>query len=328
MIGLTRRTLMLTAGAATLHASTRIAMAELIGRDRPIRVIVPRAAGGSVDIVGRGWSEGIHQLGGQSFVENIGGGGGRIGASLVAHAQPDGYTLLIGSTSEIVLGALVESGSDNPVANLAPVGILSTSPLAICVDPSLPIHDLHELVGYAKANPDKVNYGSAGTGTIGHVEGELVKQVTQLPSLTHVPYRGGSAAILDVIGGRLTFAIVSISAGIVQMHHADKLRVIAVTSPQRSKAAPELADVVEQGYPALATEFFIGLFAPAAVPDAILDALEAETRSAMRDPKLQATLLEAGFTVPDTNRAAAQAYIQSEQTRWKAVLDAAGLASK
>jgi tripartite-type tricarboxylate transporter receptor subunit TctC len=267
-------------------------------------------------------------LGGQSFVENIGGGGGRIGAGLVAHARPDGYTLLIGTTSEIVLEPLTEGQPADAGAALTPIGILSTSPLAICVDPSLSIHDLHGLIAYAKAHPETVNYGSAGTGTIGHVEGELLKQVAQLPSLTHIAYRGGSAAILDVIGGRLTFAIVSISAGIVQMHHAGKLRVVAVTSPQRSRAAPDLADVVEQGYPALAAEFFIGLFAPAGVPNAVLDALEEETRSAMRDEKLRATLLEAGFLVPETDRAAAKSYIQSELTRWKAVLKTAGLAPK
>lgn len=319
---------MLAASVTALCASTRNSKAELIGRDRPIRVIVPRTPGGSVDLVGRGWSEGIHRLGGQSFIENIGGGGGRIGASIVAHAQPDGYTLLIGTTSEIVLGPLVEGAADNPVANLTVIGILSTSPLAICVDPSLPIRDLRELIGYARANPEKVNYGSAGTGTIGHVEGELLKQVAQLPTLTHVPYRGGSAAILDVIGGRLSFAIVSISAEIVQMHRAGSLRVVAITSAQRSKAAPDLTDVAEQGYPALATEFFIGLFAPAGVPDAILDSLEEETRTAMKDQALQATLLKAGFSVPETNRPAAKAYIQSELTRWKKVLDGAGLASK
>jgi tripartite-type tricarboxylate transporter receptor subunit TctC len=318
----------LAAGISAVSVSNRGSKAELIGRNHPIRIIVPRAPGGSVDIVGRGWSEGIHQLGGQSFVENIGGGGGRIGASVVAHAQPDGYTLLIGTTSETVLGPLVEGQSDNVIANLTPVGILSTSPLAICVVSFLSIYDLRGLVAYAKANPEKVNYGSAGTGTIGHVEGELLKQVTQLPSLTHVPYRGGSEAILDVVGGRLTFAIVSISASIVQMHRTGSLRVVAVTSPQRSKAAPDLADVVEQGYPALVAEFFIGLFAPADVPSAVLGALEVETNSIMQNPMLQATLLEAGFTVPETNRAAAKAYIQSERKRWKAVLDAAGLASK
>lgn len=328
MIGLTRRQLVWIAGISALCPTTPSASTEPVGRDGPIRVIVPRTPGGAVDVVGRGWSEGIHRQGGQSYVENIGGGGGRIGASVVAHAPADGHTLLIGSTSEIVLGPLVENQQDNPAASLTPIAILSTSPLAFCVDPSLPIHDLRSLIAYARANPDKANYGSAGTGTLGHVEGELLKQTAQLPSLTHVPYRGGSDAILDVIGGRVAFAIVSISAGIVQMHRAGKLRVVATTSAQRSTAAPDLADVAEQGYPALVTEFFIGLFAPAGVPNAVLDALAGETRVAMQDPSLQANLLKAGFTVPETNRAAAEAYVQHEQARWKAVLSGSGIASK
>jgi tripartite-type tricarboxylate transporter receptor subunit TctC len=308
--------------------SARTSKAELYGQDRPIRVIVPRTPGGSVDIVGRGWSDGIRRLGRQSFVENVGGGGGRIGTDMVLRASADGFTLLIGSTSEIVLAPLVEGGSFNPSADLAPVGMLSTSPLAICIDPSLPVRDLDGLVAYAKANPDKLNFGSAGTGTIGHVEGELLKQVCDLQGLTHIPYQGGAAAILDVAGGRLTFAIVSISASIVQMHRAGKLRVIAVTSDRRSEAAPDFADVAEQGYPQLAAEFFIGLFAPAAVPGPILDELEQETHSAMSNQKLRATMLAAGLVVPDMRRAEMKGYIQGELTRWAAVLNAAGLVSK
>lgn len=326
MIIVSRRRLVLAATAAALCVGARNARAEVIGHDRPIRVIVPRTPGGSVDIIGRGWSEGVARLGCRSFIENIGGGGGRIGTGVVERAAPDGYTLLIGSTSEIVLSPLVEGGSAN--VDLTPVGILSTSPLAICADPSLPIKDLRDLATYAKANPDKLNFGSAGTGTIGHVEGELLKQVMNLQGLTHVPYRGGAAAILDVVGGRLTFAIVSISKSIVQMNHANKLRVIAVTSSKRSEVAPDLPDVVEQGYPQLATEFFIGLFAPAAVPEAILSELEQVTRSAMQDEKLRQTLLAAGFTVPEISRADAKAYIQSEIKRWSAVVKTAGLAAR
>jgi tripartite-type tricarboxylate transporter receptor subunit TctC len=200
-MNLTRRGLVF---AAAVFASARDSKANVLDKGRPIRVIVPRDPGGSVDIVGRGWSDGVRLLGCQSFVENVGGGGGRIGTGMVVRASADGYTLLIGSTSEIVLSPLVEGGSFDPIAELTPIGILSTSPLVICGDPSLPVRDLHELIAYSKANPDKLNFGSAGTGTIGHIEGELLKQVIDLQGLTHVPYRGGAAAILDVMGGRLT----------------------------------------------------------------------------------------------------------------------------
>jgi tripartite-type tricarboxylate transporter receptor subunit TctC len=320
-----RRKLIGCAAISALSTRIRPTNAEIFGVDRPIRVIVPRAAGGSVDVVGRGWSDGIRRLGGQSYIENIGGGGGRIGATTVVRAPPDGYTLLIGTTSEIVLSPLAEKRSFDPTADLSPVAILSTSPLAICADPTLQLSDFQDLVTYARANPNGLNFGSAGVGTIGHVEGELIKQMTGISSLTHVPYRGGSAAISDVMGARLTFAIVSISASIVDLHRAGRIRVLALTSEKRSEIAPEFPSIVESSYPELAADYFIGLFAPSAVSGSILDKLEEQTHLAMRDPKLHDTLLDAGFTVPQMNRSDTRLYIQREIKRWNGVLSAAGL---
>lgn len=325
---LTRRTLVVSVGLCTLCASVQAVKAKVLGQNRPIRIIVPRSPGGSVDVIGRKWSEAVGRLGTKTFIENIGGGGGRIGRDTVARASADGHTLLIGTTSEIVLSPIIDRGAFDPTKDLADVGILSTSPIAICANVSLPIHNLHELVAYGKANPTKLNFGSAGTGTIGHLEGELLKQVTGLPSLTHIPYRGGSPAILDVIGGRLTFAIVSISTSIVDMHRAGKLRIIAITSAKDVAAAPGIPTVIEQGYPKLVAEFFIGLFAPAAVPDPVLDGLADETRSAMQDPNVREALSRSGFSVSDTNRAAAKAYIKGEIERWKGVLSASSLIAK
>jgi tripartite-type tricarboxylate transporter receptor subunit TctC len=276
-------------------------------------------------VVGRGWSEQVRQTLGQSYVENMGGGGGSIGATTAARAPKDGYTLLIGTTSELVLNPLLVKQDYDPVADFTPISILSTSPLIIALNSKVPANNLKELIAYAKANPNAVNYGTAGANTIGHVAGERLKQVAGIPGAMHIPYKGGNASIQDVLGGRLTYSIVSISANVVDLHRAGKLRIIAVTSQERVEAAPELSTVVEQGYPDMVTEFFIGLFAPSGVPSAVIDKLESATRAAMKDKAYREALHQAGFEVPDSDPRKAAQFVQSELVKWDPVLKAAGM---
>jgi tripartite-type tricarboxylate transporter receptor subunit TctC len=322
-----RRGLLGLAGA-TLAYRPSLFTANAQGRfpDRSIRIVVPRSPGGSVDVIGRGWSERVRNTLGQSFIENVGGGGGRIGATAVARAPADGYTLLIGSSSELVLNPLLERQPYDPIKDFAPIGILSTSPLIIGVNPDIPVKNLKDLIAYAKANPGKVNYGTAGAGTIGHVATELFKQNAGLPDVVHVPYKGGAAAVQDAIGGQVTFATVSISGAVVDLHQAGKIRIIAVTSQDRPEASPDLPSIAEQGFPELVTIFFIGLFAPTGVPEPILSQLEKVTGEAMKDTALRKTLLNAGFDVPDSSRAKAARFVQDEFERWGPVLKSAGLA--
>jgi tripartite-type tricarboxylate transporter receptor subunit TctC len=323
-----RRLLGLAAAGLAVPNAWQFAQAQGKYPDRSIRVVVPRVAGGSVDVIGRGWSEKTRLTLGPSHIENQGGGGGRIGATTVARAPADGYHLLIGSTSELVLNPILETLPYDPIKNFAPIGILSTSPLVFMVDPKLPINNLKELAAYAKANPGKVNYGTAGAGTIGHVAIELFKQVSGLKEFIHIPYKGGAAAVNEVMGGRLTLVAVSISGAVVALHQSGKIRIIAVTSEGRSEALPDLPSVVEQGFPDLVIQFFIGLFAPSGLPEPILAQLEKATQVAMKDPSLQALLNKAGFDVPNSSRAEAAKFVQAEFKRWGPVLKAAGMLKK
>ena len=292
---------------------------------KSIRLVIPRTPGGSVDVVGRAWSEKVRTTLGASHVENVGGGGGRIGADAVARAPADGYTLLIGTTSELVLNPLLAKQNYDPVKDFAPIGILSTSPLIIGLHPDVPANDLKELAEFMKANPDRANFGTAGANTIGHIAGEMFKQIAALPKLVHIPYKGGAAAMQDVMGGRLAFGIVSISGSVVDLHEAGKLKIIAVTSPERLAAAPKIPSVLEQGYKDMVIEFFIGLFAPSGVPPEIMSRLETSTIAAMKEPSLRKLLQDAGFEIPSSNRETAAAFVKSELARWAPVLKAAGL---
>jgi tripartite-type tricarboxylate transporter receptor subunit TctC len=319
---------LLRSAAASLAAAmlVPVAVAEERYPNRPIRLIVPRSSGGVVDVVTREWSEKVRTTLGASFVENIGGGGGRIGAMAAARARPDGYTLLLGTTSELVLNPVLAPQPYDPVKDFTAIMIMSVSTEIIAVHPSVPAHDLKELVAYAKANPGKLNYGSAGAGSVSNLVGELFKQTAGLPDIVHIPYKGGNAALSDLIAGQITISTPAISGSVIDLHRAGHIRVLAVTSEQRLAAAPDLPTGIEQGFPGLVTQLFIGLFAPAGTPQPILDQIERATRGAMRDKDLQAKLTAAGFeTVTDSSPAKAAQYLQSEITRWTPVLKASGM---
>ena len=235
-----RRRLLVLAGSSLAAAS---ALSQTFAQGsyptKSIRLVIPRTPGGSVDVIGRAWSEKVRNTLGASHVENVGGGGGRIGADAVARAPADGYTLLIGTTSELVLNPLLAKQNYDPVKDFAPIGFLSTSPLIIGLHPDVPANNLKELAEFMKANPDRANFGTAGANTIGHIAGEMFKRIAALPKLVHIPYKGGAAAMQDVMGGRLAFGIVSISGSVVDLHEAGKLKIIAVTSSERLEAAPK-----------------------------------------------------------------------------------------
>jgi tripartite-type tricarboxylate transporter receptor subunit TctC len=243
-----------------------------------------------------------------------------------ARARPDGYTLLLGTTSELVLNPVLAPQPYDPVRDFSAIMIMSVSTEIIAVHPSVPARDLKQLVAYAKANPGKLNYGSAGAGSVSNLVGELFKQSAGLPDIVHIPYKGGNAALSDLIAGQITISTPAISGSVIDLHRAGNIRVLAVTSEQRLGAAPDLPTAIEQGFPGLVTQLFVGLFAPAGTPQPILDQIERATRGAMQDKDLQAKLTAAGFeTVTDSSPAKAAQYLQAEITRWTPVLKASGM---
>jgi tripartite-type tricarboxylate transporter receptor subunit TctC len=301
--------------------------AELDYPKQPIRLVVPRSAGGVVDIVARLWAEQAKQRLGRIIIENQGGGGGLIGASIVAHAKPDGYTLLAGTTSELVITpAITPNPPYHPLRDLIPVTLIAESVSALMVHSSLPVHSLQELIAYDKAHPGTLVYGSAGIGTSAHLCAELFKHLAGLPDIGHVPYRGANSGLIDFYAGHLPMFAASISPQVLDMHNNGTIRVLVAGADHRLSAAPHIPIGSEVGFPELITVQFIGLFAPRETPQAVIQAVAAISHDALLKADVQQKLIEDGFE-PLTNSGPQQAatFVREELVRWTPVLKASGL---
>ena len=328
-----RRRDVLALGLVSLAAALRPWPASAQARDRvkypehPIRLVVPRTAGGVVDVVARLWAERIKPQLGAIVIENQGGGGGTIAATAVARAAGDGYTLLAGTTSELVINPVIMSQpSYDPVKDLVPIAITAVSVSSLMVHESVPVRTLQELVAYAKANPGKLSYGSAGTGTPSHLCGELFKLIADLPDIVHVPYKSAAPGLADFFSGHIPMMAASVSPAALEMHRSGKIRILVAGTDRRLQGAPDVPISTEVGFPELITQQFMGLFAPAGTPWPIIEQIGGLTRQIMDDREFQQKLILAGFE-PVTGsgpREAAQ-YVHDELVRWTPVLKASGL---
>ena len=204
---------------------------------------------------------------GTVVVENIGGGGSSLGAAVVARARPDGYTLLLGGTQPHVNEALLKSQPlYDPVKDLAPIAAVAANVLCIAVHPAVPAQTLKELIAYAKANPGKLSYGHSGVGSIQHLTGELFQSLAGTPDIVQVPYRGTGPLITDLVGRQVPMGMPGVTRQVIEFHRSGKIRVLAVTSPTRLIAAPELPTAAELGFPGMTVRGSIGLLAPAGTP--------------------------------------------------------------
>jgi tripartite-type tricarboxylate transporter receptor subunit TctC len=218
--------------------------------DRAIRLVIPFAAGGVADRIGRLWADRIKSLLGPVVLENQGGAGGLVGAAAVARAHPDGTTILLGSVgAQVLLQITATQASSDPARDLEPVSILAITALTITVHPAPPIADLAQFVAHARANPGALSYGSAGTGTMPHLAGELFKSLARTPDIVHVPYRGGSQAMADLISGHIPMIVTSVSTQLMDLHQAGKVKVLAVTTVERAAIAPQIPTARESGLP-------------------------------------------------------------------------------
>lgn len=290
---------------------------------RPIRLIVPFPPGGGFDAIGRPWAEKMQSLLGTVFVENEGGGGSSLGAATVAHAQPDGYTILLGGSSTHITEAILKTRPlYDPMKDLEPISNIALSAFAIAVHPSIPANTLQEFIDYDKANRGKLSYGHAGIGSLNHLTGELFKSLAGLPDLVQVPYRGSGPATADTIAGHVALVTPAVTGQLIAFHRTGKLRVLAVTSPARLAAAPDLPAAVEtlQG---MTSQQCIGLFAPARTPAAIVDQIALANHNALAEPDYQKMLVETGF-VPDLDSSPAkfQRLIEDEIIKWTPIVRA------
>jgi tripartite-type tricarboxylate transporter receptor subunit TctC len=298
--------------------------------DRPIKLVVPFSAGGVNDVVGRQWAEQMKTALGTVYVENIGGAAGTIGVMEVQRAEPDGHTIVLGSTTTMVLHTMTMSklGYD-PNRDFIPVAIFCVSTVAIAVNPSVPATNVKELVAYAKANLGKVSYGSAGTGTMSHLAAELFKLRTQMTDVVHVPYKGGGPAIADLISGHIPIMTPNVTGQILGFHKAGKIRLIAVAARSRLKATPDIPTAIEQGVPDMVGQLFLGIFAPAATPKTAVNAMSAATKKLMANEAFEKSLIASGFE-PVAYFAADEArrYMAEEHERWKPVVASIGLKTR
>jgi tripartite-type tricarboxylate transporter receptor subunit TctC len=295
--------------------------------DQPIRLIVPRAAGGVVDVVARLWADQVKSVLGTVVIEDQGGAGGTIAAAAVARARPDGYTLLAGTSSELVISPVIMSTPPyDPVRDLAPIVTTAVSVSALMVHESLPVHTLQELIAYAKANPGKLSYGSAGVGTSSHLCGELFKQLAGLPDVVHVPYKGANPGLVDFYAGHLPMFAASISPQVLDMHRAGRIRILVAGTDRRIVGAPDIPISIEVGFPDLITLMFMGVFAPAGTPRSIIEQVAGATHQVMADQQFQQRLIRAGFEpVTDSGPEQTAKFIREELVRWTPLLKASGL---
>jgi tripartite-type tricarboxylate transporter receptor subunit TctC len=312
-----RRLLHLTAGAAALPAISRIARAQAYPT-RPVHVVNGFAPGGQIDIFARVLGQWLSERLGQSFiVDSKPGAGTNIAVEDVVNAPPDGYTLLWITTANAINTTLYEKLNFNFLSDIAPVARIDRFPLVMEVNPAFPAQTVPEFIAYAKANPGKINYGSGGVGSIQHVAGELFKFMTGV-DLVHVAYRGAVPVLNDLLGGQVqaTFSPIASSIGYIR---SNRLRVLAVTSAERSDILPDVPTVGEfvPGYEATAWD---GIGAPKGTPADIIDKLNQSYNAALADPATKAKLLDFGGVPTLMSPAEFGKFVAAETDKWAQVI--------
>jgi tripartite-type tricarboxylate transporter receptor subunit TctC len=312
----------LVASAAVLPVLPRIAHAQAYP-SRAVHIIVGFAPGSATDILSRLIGKSLSEhLGQPVVIENRGGAGGTLGAEAVVRAPPDGYTLLFCGSPDTFNAALYDKLSFNFIRDIVPVASISRGPLVLVVRPSFPARTIPEFIAYTKANPDKVNFASAGTGTVAHMAGELFMAIAGV-KLVHVPYRGLGQAMTDLLGGQVQ-AIFSTMPPAIAHIKAGTLRALAVTSAMRSPALPDLLTIGDflPGYEAT---LLSGLGAPKNVPAGIIERLNKETNAALADPEIKARLADLGSEPLAMAPADFGELLAGEAEKWAKVIRTANL---
>ncbi len=291
--------------------------------NKSIRMILPIAAGGGMDMVGRAIGQKLADNIGQNVVvDNRPGGGGSIGVELASIATPDGYSLLLMSSTAVVYALLYPARYDL-LRDFVPVSQLTSQPYLLVVNPALPIRSVEELIAYANSNRGKLNYASSGIGSLTNLAGELFKSSTGA-EITHVPYKTINAAFPDLLGGAIHMAFQSIVS--VQAHiKANRLRPVAVTGSQRAKALPEIPTVAESGVKEFNVTQWFGVMAPALTPRPVVERLNKEFVGAVRRPELAARLAADGAEAVGTTSQDFGAHIRNERAKWTKVIAQSGI---
>jgi len=291
---------------------------------RPITLIVPYAAGGGNDVMARTAAEKMSKtLGQQIVIENRGGAGGSIATRQIAKAEADGYTLGLGGTGTLAINpTLYANVGYDPRKDFAPVGLIATSALVVCVHPSLPVRSIPDLIALAKKEPGKLNYASAGTGSGIHLGTEYFATMAGV-KLTHIPYKGSAPALTDLIGGHVAMYFSSLPPAVALVKEG-KVRALAVTSANRSPIFPDLPTVAEAALPGYEAVLHYGIVAPAGTPRPIIEKLSAALRAAVMSDDLKARLAQDGAEPLASTPAEYAADIDREETKWSQIVKKSG----
>ena len=297
---------------------------------RPIRLVIPSVPAGVHDVIGRVWAERVKPQLGTIVIDNRGGGGGLIGANEVAHSQPDGYSILLGSTStHVLLTPVMANPPYDPVKDFSAVAVFAYSSTSIVINPALPVRTLRELIDYANANPGKLSYGSAGNGSITNLAGELFKLRAGGLDIVHVPYKGIGQGVTDLIGGQIPMFSANATAQILDLYRAGKVRILSVNAQTRIRSAPDIPTSIEAGLPGMVAQTTFGIFAPAGTPRPILERINAVTQEAMATRRSRKSCCGLDFEpVRDVGPDKAAGVFQDELVRWTPILKTIGTKSE
>ena len=291
---------------------------------KPVRLIVGFPAGGPADIFGRALAQGMStELGQPVIVENVAGVGGVLGVDRAAKAAPDGYTLCINSASPLVIAPYSLSKIPYDVKkDLALLTLVVRVPEVLAVHPSLPVNSLAELIAHAKANPGKVNFGSAGSGSITHLAGELLKSEAKI-DLVHVPYKGAAPAVNDLLGGQVQMGIFDVPVLLGHIR-SGKLKALTITSATRAPSLPDVPTTAELNYPNINSDNWYGLVAAAATPPDVQRRIHAAAVAALKSKPVEEQLSKVGGIASPTTPQEYAAFIAAEQAKWSKIVQAIG----
>jgi tripartite-type tricarboxylate transporter receptor subunit TctC len=323
----TRRKVLQTALTTTLCLSSVFAVPAIAQTwpTKPVKVVVPAPAGSSLDVIVRGLGETLSKRWGQPLVvDNKPGAGGTIGMDLVAKAPADGYTLGIGFNGPIAFGPFMfKKMPYDPAKDLMPIVLTTSQPNVLAVPAAHPANNLKEFVAWAKSQGDKVSYASVGLGSSSHLSMELLKATAGFEA-THVPFNGSPPAALSVAQNE-TQALMTVEPALLSLVQGGRLKLIAVTSPQRLASRPELQTVAEAGFAGFDALAWNGIFAPAGTPAEVANRLNADLNAAMADPAFRQNMLKQGLIIGGGTAANFKTFIDGETRKWGAIITKAGI---
>lgn len=306
-----------------LSALTSAAAAEPDWPNKTITLIIPFSTGGTTDIIGREVGQKLSEALKQPvLIDNRPGAGGNLAAGLVSKAAPDGYTLLLSTVAHAMAPGLYKSLPYNFIQDFEPLGMVATTPNILIVNPKLPVKTLPELIAYVRANPNTVNFGSAGSGSTEHLSGELFKSMTNL-QITHIPYKGGAPMMTDLMGGQIQMAIET-SPSATPHIQSGKVRALGVTSMTRSSVFPDLPTLNESGVKGYEVITWFALMAPKGLAPSVQARLSSELSKVLKNPDLLKQFSEQGVSAGNLKSAQLAEFIKSETTKWTKVVKESG----